>query len=75
MKLDRERSAGDRAGHSFCKWHRRAAPQCLHHRDPVHQPVVVVGLFRFISDPGMAEDFAEPVKAHNDGDVDTGMSL
>ena len=43
---DRERPAGNRTAQSFGKWQRRAALQCLHHGDPVLQPVVVAGLFR-----------------------------
>jgi len=75
MKSDRERPAGDRAGHSLCKWHRRAALQRLHYRNSIHQPVVVVSLLRFIGDAGMAEDLARPVETHDNGDVDTGMGL
>ena len=73
MKLNGERPAGSGASHTFAKWHRRAPLQRLHHRDAVRQPVVVVSLFRFIGDPGMAQDLARPVKAHDHGDVDTGF--
>ena len=68
------RPAGNRAAHAFGKWHRRAALQRLHHGDAVDQPVIIGGLFRFIGDPRMSEDFAVAVEAHDHGDVDAGLA-
>jgi len=72
-KLDCERPAGNRAGHTFGKWYRRAALQRLHDGDAVLQPVVIGGLLRFKGNPGMAKDLTGPVEADNHGDVDTGI--
>src|SRR3954467_9994730 len=62
-ELDPERMAPGGAGHCIGKWHRRAALQRLHHRDPVLQPVVVEGLRGFIGNPRMAQNVSGPVKA------------
>jgi len=73
VKSNGKGPAGSGAGHPFRKWHRRAALQRLHDRDPVHQAVVVVGLFRFVGHAGVAQDFPRPVKADYHRDVDVGV--